>query len=158
MDYVIGVDPGKTGGYAIVGKDNTLLDVVPFKKDITQCRNIFGHRYMADYEVFIEKVTASPQMGVVSAFTFGRWAEVVETAARLTGVPVTMVRPQVWQSAIGCFSKGDKNKLYDFAKNLYPEEYKRKMFNKSTADAVLIAHYGWQAVTIRQCQEDGSDS
>lgn len=142
MAHIIGVDPGKTGAFAII-EDGSLVQVHPFKKDIKKCRDIFRYIKLSESVVFIERVTASPQMGVVSAFTFGKWAEAVETAARVTGVLVTMVRPQIWQNAIGCFSKGDKNKLYELAKNLYPKEYEQKMFNKATSDAVLIAHYGW---------------
>lgn len=158
MSRVIGVDPGKTGGYALV-QNGELMWAVPFKKDMSVCRGLISiARFFYVDAVYIERVTASPQMGVVSAFTFGKWAEAVETAAILSGVKTTCIRPQVWQSALGCLSKGDKNKLYTLAKSIFPEQYKKNKFNKSTADAVLIAYYGWKCISTQQDQEDDSDS
>jgi len=140
---IIGIDPGKTGGTAHI-ENGELVGVVPFKGDIMVCREVGRHAHLRNAHFFIEKVTASPQMGVVSAFTFGRWAEAVECTALLSGLPVHMVRPQVWQSAIGVFSDGDKKALYAHAMRLYPAQHKLKMFNATTCDAVLIAHYGWR--------------
>ena len=136
---VMGVDPGKTGAIACID-DGILKWVLPFKGDIDLCRKI-GYRGVT---YFIERVTASPQMGVVSAFTFGKWAEAVECSAILSDSPVHMVRPQVWQNAIGVYSQGDKSKLYEHAKRLFPEQYVEKKFNKDTSDSVLIAYYGWR--------------
>jgi Holliday junction resolvasome RuvABC endonuclease subunit len=139
---IIGVDPGKNGAAATLS-DGELVEVLPFNGKIELCRTI--NINLPDLYV-IEKVTASPHMGVVSAFTFGKWAEVVETTAILTGRPVRMVRPQVWQNAIGVYSQGDKNRLYERAKELFPKEYSEKMFNKETSDAVLLAYYGWRSL------------
>ncbi len=139
--HIIGVDPGKSGAAARL-IDGKLIEVLPFKGEIKRCREI--NKGIPDI-YFIERVTASPQMGVVSAFTFGKWAEVVETTAILTGKPVHMIRPQVWQNAIGVFAQGNKNILYDKAKELFPKAYEEKVFNKETSDAVLIAWYGWRS-------------
>ena len=141
--YIIGVDPGKSGA-AVHIQDGKIIGVHPFNGDITQCRLIAANAYIYTPVYFIEQVTASPNMGVVSAFTFGKWAEAVETTAHLTNCEVHMVRPVVWQNAIGVFSAGDKSVLYEHAKKLYPEDYEKKKFNKATSDAVLIAHYGWR--------------
>lgn len=137
--HIIGIDPGKSGAAACIS-NGELKWVKPFNGDIENCRRI-GY---SDCVYFIERVTASPNMGVVSAFTFGKWAEAVECAAILSGSRVHMIRPVVWQNAIGVYSAGDKNKLYDHAKKLYPEQYKARMFNKDTSDSVLIAFYGWR--------------
>ncbi len=140
---IIGIDPGKAGA-AVVIVAGDIVRVIPFRGDIELCR-LIGHETNDPRPVFfIERVTASPNMGVVSAFTFGRWAEAPECAARLSGCEVHIVRPMVWQNTIGIFSGGDKGKLYEHAKKLYPNAYRLKMFNKTTSDAVLIAHYGWR--------------
>jgi len=140
--HIIGVDPGKTGGAAHI-IDGDLAGVQPFDGDIMQCRLIAASA-ASNPTFFIERVTASPQMGVVGAFTFGRWAEAVETTAILSGCKVHFARPVVWQNSIGVFAAGDKARLYAHAKALYPHQHKRKMFNRDTADAVLIAYYGWR--------------
>ena len=143
--YVIGVDPGKTGGAAYI-RDGILKEVRAFKGEIQNCRTISHNTYPYLPEYFIEKVDSSPNQGRTSAFTFGKWAESVECAAFLSvgKDQVHMIRPAIWQNAIGVFSGGDKEKLYKHAQKLYPAEYKAKMFIKSTCDAVLIAYYGWR--------------
>ena len=146
--YIIGIDPGKTGAAAHI-KDGVLLDVRPFKGEIDNCR-LVGIPPYEPVTYFIERVTASPQMGVVSAFTFGRWAEAVECSALMSGFPVHLIRPQVWQNAIGVFSGGDKNRLYRYAKKIFPRQYEMKMFNQATADAVLIAFYGWRYMKTKE--------
>ena len=139
MQLIVGIDPGKSGAAACIS-DGELKWVLPFRGEIDNCRKI---KY-PNVVYFIERVTASPNMGVVSAFTFGKWAEAVESAAYHSGSPFHMVRPVVWQNAIGVYSLGDKGKLYNHAKELFPEQYGNKMFNKDTSDAVLIAYYGWR--------------
>ena len=58
---------------------------------------------------YLEAVSSSPQMGVVSAFSFGRGYGNLEMALTAAGIPFERVRPQVWQKALGCMTKGDKN-------------------------------------------------
>ena len=141
--YIIGVDPGKSGAAAHI-VDGKLTRVVSFNGEIENCRMIASGSYAYTPTYFIERVTASPNMGVVSAFTFGRWFEAVFCTATLSRCAVHLVRPTIWQNAIGVFSGGDKSVLYNYAKKLYPTEFGAKVFNKATSDAVLIAHYGWR--------------
>ena len=145
MGIIIGIDPGKTGAAACI-QDGDLKWVYPFAGDIENCRRV---KY-SNVHYFIEKVASSPNMGRVSAFTFGKWVEAVESAAYHSGSPIVMVRPQVWQNAIGVWAEGDKGKLYTHAQKLYPEQFKQKIFNKATSDAVLIAHYGWRYQVHRE--------
>jgi len=141
--FIIGIDPGKGGARATI-QDGKLFSVCAYDGEITKCRDLGFAPHMGDTIIFIEQVTTSPNQGRVSAFTFGRFAEAVETTSRLSGWPVHMVRPVIWQNAIGVYSEGDKAKLYDKVKELFPEEYAKKMFNKASSDAVLIAYYGWR--------------
>lgn len=141
--YIIGIDPGKLGAAAYI-ENGVLKKVLPFKGDITKCRKIHLEIPPGPRHYFIETVTASPNMGVVSAFTFGKWAEAVECTARLAPGDVHTVRPVVWQNAIGVYAQGDKNILFEKAKEVFKLEYDLKLFNKATSDAVLIAYYGWR--------------
>ena len=148
--YVIGVDPGKNGAAAYID-NGMLMGVLPFNGDINQCRRIGVGAENKHATYFIERVSASPHMGVVSAFTFGKWAEAVECTARLPGRDVPMIKPAVWQHAVGIFSQGTKKALYAHAKGLYPQEHINKMFNLASADAVLIAYYGWRYMENQSC-------
>jgi hypothetical protein len=146
---IIGVDPGKNGAAAYISERGKLSNVLHFEKDLERCRRYVFYDKCFISKVFIETVTASPNMGVVSAFTFGRYAEAVETAGHLLAQgAVVKVKPQVWQEALGCFAKGNKRSLLNKAVQLFPTEYKAKLFNRKSADAVLIAYYGWKCVSL----------
>ena len=49
----------------------------------------------------VERVTSSPQMGVTSAFCFGRGLGVVDGVIAALGWSVEYVAPRVWKKAFG---------------------------------------------------------
>ena len=144
-EITIGIDVGANGGIAWIdynGKacvekiPDTLQDLWELLCDITSYpkSSIDGRSYKA----YIEQVASSPQMGVVSAFSFGRGYGNLEMALTAAGIPFERVRPQVWQKALGCMTKGDKNVSKRKAQELFPSI-------KAThwsSDALLIAAYG----------------
>ena len=144
-EITIGIDPGANGGIAWIdynGKacvekiPDTLQDLWELICDITSYpkSSIDGRSYKA----YIEQVASSPQMGVVSAFSFGRGYGNLEMALTAAGIPFERVRPQVWQKALGCMTQGNKNVSKSKAQELFPD---RKVTH-ATADALLIAYYG----------------
>jgi crossover junction endodeoxyribonuclease RuvC len=141
----IGIDPGASGAIAWIderGKScvekmpDTLQDLWELIRDITNFPRsaIDGRKYKA----YIEQVSSSPQMGVVSSFSFGRGYGNLEMALTAAGIPFERVRPQVWQKAMGCMTKGNKNISKAKAQELFPD----KKVIHATADALLIALYG----------------
>ena len=143
-ETIIGVDPGANGGIAWItdGKacvekmPDTLQDLWELIRDITNHprSSLDGRKYKA----YLEAVSSSPQMGVVSSFSFGRGYGNLEMALTAAGIPFERVRPQVWQKALGCMTKGDKNVSKRKAQELFPD----RKITHATADALLIAHYG----------------
>jgi hypothetical protein len=89
-------------------------------------------------KAYIEQVASSPQMGVVSAFSFGRGYGNLEMALTAAGIPFERVRPQEWQKHMKCMSGGDKNVTKRRAQELFPS----LKITHATADALLIAQYG----------------
>lgn len=138
----IGIDPGKNGGIAWIsdGKPcvekmpDTLADLWDLIVDIGLNANTGG----TGIHAYIEQVSSSPGMGVVSAFTFGNGFGHLEMALTAAGIPFERVRPQAWQKAMGCMSKGNKNVTKRKAQELYPQ----LKVTHATADALLIATYG----------------
>jgi hypothetical protein len=59
-------------------------------------------------------------------------------ALTAAGIPFERVRPQVWQKAMGCMTKGDKNVSKRKAQELFPSI----KVNHYVADSLLIASYG----------------
>jgi len=140
----IGIDPGKKGAIAVVQKENLLMVQTLENLPITTMRSVFNGLVLRfpDARVFIEDVHASPQMGVTSAFTFGKGFGVLLAYTLSFYGQATLVRPQVWQGALGCLSAGDKKSLFSFAKTKFQEEHNQGAFQKDQADAALIALYG----------------
>ena len=134
---VIGCDPGVNGGIAWItdGKPcvekmpDTLQDLWELLRDIAS---------EGECHAYLEQVSSSPQMGVVSAFTFGNGFGHLEMALTAAGIPFARIRPQVWQKELGCLTKGDKNVTKRKAQELFPSI----KATHATSDALLIAHYG----------------
>jgi hypothetical protein len=139
----IGIDVGANGAIAWIderGKScvermpDTLQDLWELVVSISLNAGTGGLGVRA----YLEAVSSSPQMGVVSAFSFGRGYGNLEMALTAAGIPFERVRPQVWQKAMGCMTKGDKNISKQKAQELFPD----KKIIHATADALLIALYG----------------
>jgi Holliday junction resolvasome RuvABC endonuclease subunit len=139
----IGIDPGKSGGIAWIDETGrACVEKMPDTlKDLWELIfNISGDYgiYKIECKAYLEQVSSSPQMGVVSAFTFGNGYGHLEMALTAAGIPFERVRPQAWQKAMGCMSKGDKNVTKAKAQELFPQI----KVTHATADALLIATYG----------------
>lgn len=134
MSMFIGIDPGKTGGIAIIHDGVALAYKMPqTDRDVWDLLSQIKDPEFA----MLEKVASSPQMGVKSAFTFGRGYGYLCCALTAIGVPWEEVTPQKWQRELGCLSGGDKNKTKAKAQQLFPQ----LKITHATADALLIAEY-----------------
>lgn len=139
----IGIDVGVNGGIAWItdGKPcvekmpDTLQDLWELLCDI---HTDMWQEKQPPIKAYIEQVASSPQMGVVSAFSFGRGYGNLEMALTAAGIPFDRVRPQEWQKHMKCMSKGDKNVTKRRAQELFPS----LKITHATADALLIAQYG----------------
>jgi hypothetical protein len=143
MKTIIGVDPGVNGGIAWIDENgracaekmpDTIGDLWELLHGLARCYRDTHPTAKA----YLEQVASSPQQGVVSAFTFGRGYGNLEMALTAAGIPFERVRPQVWQRAMGCMTKGDKNITKKLAQELFPDI----KVTHATADSLLIAEYG----------------
>lgn len=139
-----GIDPGKGGSIAAIWSDGvpttqhckldgTEQDIAEYLRgfDLTSARAI------------LERVASSPQMGVVSAFTFGRSYGFLRGLLAGFQVPFMEVAPAKWQKAMECRTAGDKNVSKSKAQQLWP----KLKITHANADALLLAEYGrrfWQ--------------
>ena len=135
----IGIDPGKSGAMALVWPDGQPATGV-CRSDATfadQADWLLGFDLTQAVAV-MEKVSSSPQMGVVSAFSFGKSQGFLIGLLTAMKIPYHEVTPQKWQRAMGCMSGGDKNVTKHAAQKLWPH---LKITHRD-ADARLIAEYG----------------
>ena len=106
---LVGIDPGKNGGVALLGRYGTWLggmrmptlkhgkrDVVDTVKLEQWVRETQG-QMREDVDFVIEQVNAMPGQGVSSMFNFGRHTGAVEGWALSHGRPVNWVTPRVWK-------------------------------------------------------------
>ena len=135
----IGIDPGKSGGIACL---NVLGEIVSVRKmpetDSEIYAVISGFKTLdIDAKALIERVSSSPQMGVVSAFSFGKGYGGLRMALTAAGIIYDEVSPQVWQRHLGCLSGGDKKITKQKAEQLFPSV----RMTHAISDALLIADY-----------------
>ncbi len=141
MKTVIGVDPGAKGAIAWITDGKPCVEKMPETlQDLWELVDSIraGWKTLHGCKAYIEAVHASPQMGTVSAFTFGQGFGRLEMALTAAGIPFERVSPQRWQKALGCLTKGDKNVSKRKAQELFPA----MKCTHATSDALLIAEYG----------------
>ena len=141
----IGIDPGKSGGIAVLSDERIEVKKCPETvQDMAFLFALILHETPPSHVlVMIERVWARPHDGRSSVFTFaqnyGRWEGIIASHE----ITPHYVTPQVWMKALGCPSKLKKqvrkNYLKELSKKKYPD-IARKLTLK-TADAMLIADY-----------------
>jgi crossover junction endodeoxyribonuclease RuvC len=164
--YTVGIDPGFKGGISFYnGNDlkayRTPIYTVPFvKKGKKSTRNEMDLEFIRDElfpmpfrkeirHVFLEQVNAMPGQGVTGMFRFGQnlgqWQGVITGL----GLPLTMIRPQVWKSHVNLIGS-DKESSIDLARELWsdhaPTLFKYKKADEGRAEAALIAKYGYETL------------
>ena len=153
---LIGIDIGSNG--ALAANVNGAVEVWRFDKigeDVEAALISLAARAKAEgwnMSALVEKVHATPQMGVTSAFTFGENKGRVYGALRALQIPFEEILPPAWQKPLNlpsppprgstplqkaAYKLQHKRDLYDKAKALYPKEAS----TKDTADALLILHF-----------------
>jgi len=153
---VIGIDPGLSGAIACYdGSDLIVLDVPSLKSSgrgkelagaelVDQFNVLIGHANHA----YIERVGARPSEGGSSSFKFGYVCGELRMLMVASGIPVTMVNPQVWKNGVGIANSTDKGASVGRAMALFPNMVSafkgpRGGYKDGAAEAALIAYYGY---------------
>lgn len=137
MKLFLGIDPGISGGFAILSEDLSTVNVIAFDK-MTPTDIAITLRHTVFHKAYLELVGSMPGQGVSSTFKFGvnyGWWQGVLHACE---IPFDRVVPVKWQTALQCRTKGDKNVSKRRAQELFPA----LKITHATADALLIAEYG----------------
>lgn len=134
--YLLGIDPGKSGGISGMGEGQVLALKMP--ETVGDLVDTLRELAVRGFTIaYVERVSTSPQMGVVSAGTFMRGLGQIEAACQALGIRLEWVSPAVWQRSLGCLSKGDKNVTKRKAQELFPT----MRITHANADALLICEY-----------------
>jgi crossover junction endodeoxyribonuclease RuvC len=151
---VLGVDPGISGGLAVVeindGAAPQLIDAIDIptvgtgakeRVDAAAIRN-FVDRHKP-VRALIERAQAMPKQGASSGFKYGRAVGAIEAAIALSEIPVAIVEPSAWKRFWRLPGK-DKESGRQQALQLFPAAHAALARKKDhgRAEASLIALYG----------------
>lgn len=152
MARVIGIDPGLSGGIAVIDNGHILaIHKMPVVKSGTK-KVIDPHGFaemLKEYDdcavAVIEKVHAMPGQGVSSMFNFGMGFGILQGALAALSIPTLFATPQTWQKGIfnGIDAKLGKKRSIVYCKSRWPNVSK---WTDGTADAACIALYGTATV------------
>jgi crossover junction endodeoxyribonuclease RuvC len=152
---IIGIDPGKHGGIAIVNDDFVRVIPIPLAGDDVDLAGI--HTWLCEYVPFsrkhntviayIEKVGAMPKQGVTSMFSFGFTTGALHGIVAAMMIPRFMVTPQAWKKEILVGTAKDKNSAIEYCRRVYPNVSlmatdRSKTCHDGMADALCIACFG----------------
>lgn len=152
---ILGIDPGLSGALAFLDPERSLMRIVDmptFEYETTRKRVKVDPyeivREMAKQPIsnmYFEDVAASPQMGTVSAFSFGEGKGILMGAAAANGIPLTPVKPAQWKKLMRV--PADKRAAVQRASQLFPAvaalfKGPRGGVYDGRAEAALIALFG----------------
>lgn len=147
----IGIDPGLSGGIAVISPSVTILVPMPIAgKEIDVDKVVyFLYDPIENYPrvAFVEKVGAMPGQGVVSMFNFGFSTGIIHGILRTLYIPVELVAPQTWKKKVLVNTDRSKEAAIDWCRRMYPKvslmaSFKSTKYHSGMADALCLAHYG----------------
>ena len=143
----IGIDPGKSGAYAIIAESETGKAVFAYPWDdmffAMEMASIM-QRKAEGIVAAVEKVSAMPGQGVTSMFSFGKNAGFIEGVLTTLGIPYQLIPPKKWKGEFGLNS--DKTASVAVCKRLFPDVDLRptsrcRKDSDGMAEALLMAEY-----------------
>lgn len=151
---VLGIDPGVSGGFALLSSgvvEQALA--LPTTEDAKGRKRIDGTKLAAAVRalkpdrVFVELVGVRPGEGVVGAFSFGRSAGIIQGVLQAIGLEPEYVTPAQWKVELKVPS--DKHKARARATELLNRgDLWRRAKDDGLAEAALIALWGYR----KHCQ------
>lgn len=136
-DLLMGIDPGKSGGIALLTLQGEFVEAFPMpetERDTAEIFTEFGPRISV---CAIERLQPMFKTSKVAMFKLGQSYGFLRGLLIVLQIRFEEIRPQVWQKGLACLSGGKKAVTRARAQQLWP---KQKITNK-TADSLLIAEY-----------------
>ena len=151
---IIGIDPGLSGGIAVL-ENNQVLSIFDMpvmsegkknKRQLNSAQLVTlikeNIKSSEDVAVIVEQVNAMPGQGVTSMFNFGQTFGAIKGVCAALGLPIFFVRPSKWKKHFELINSS-KDSSRTKAIEMYPafsnQLAKKKDVNKS--DAILIARF-----------------
>jgi crossover junction endodeoxyribonuclease RuvC len=146
VSLVLGVDPGLSGGLALIGRQTGNLlwaEAMPVLRNSVPTVDVrqLGHLLTGAHDVFayVERAQAMPRQGISSGFNYGCIFGSILTAIADLGIGYELVSAAAWKRKAGI--SADKRESIDRVKQLYPT-FPVKRSEDGIAEAILIARHG----------------
>ena len=152
---IIGIDPGLSGGIAILENNNVLniFDMPVMSEGKKNKRQLNSAQLVSlikeninhkeeEVSVIVEQVNAMPGQGVTSMFNFGQTFGAIKGVCAALELPIFFVRPSKWKKhfeLINSSKDSSRTKVIEMYPKLSNQLAKKKDVNKS--DAILIARF-----------------
>ena len=152
---IIGIDPGLSGGIAILENNNVLniFDMPVMAEGKKNKRQLNSAQLVSlikeninhkeeEVSVIVEQVNAMPGQGVTSMFNFGQTFGAIKGVCAALELPIFFVRPSKWKKhfeLINSSKDSSRTKVIEMYPKLSNQLAKKKDVNKS--DAILIARF-----------------
>lgn len=149
--WVIGLDPGQNGGIGIICPRHQFVWAHSFRdKTDQEIYHLILPHTLVPCHIFLEKVGARPQQGVVSSFNFGERYGFLKGIATTLQTPLELVPPQRWLLALGLGNrKLDYSQRKKANRQLAQQWFPTLNPGQDEADAILIAEYGHRTLYRR---------
>jgi crossover junction endodeoxyribonuclease RuvC len=138
----LGIDPGSASGCLaylstdVLGRDHVDLYRVA-GRTATDIAQLTRALVQAAGFVVLEQVGPMPKQGLGSTWKFAENFGLLLGIVAAGETPWTLARPQVWQRAMGCLSKGDKRIVHQRAQQAFPG----RPIALVDGDAIVLALY-----------------
>ena len=156
MTHILGIDPGLSGGYAIIDDAAHIVECGNFPTHtVNKKERLDGDAlavklgaYRFGCRAYVEAVSSRPRQA--GQFQFGLNTGIVHGILHAHEIPFKLVSSASWKGQFGIKREHDetkrdkKNEARQMAANLYPahaDKFKRAK-DDGVAEAVLIALYG----------------
>jgi hypothetical protein len=149
MRYIIGIDPGRTGGICCMFGPEILLTSMPDNAvELADLLRIYAEQ-ATDIHVLVEKAQCLPKNGSVGMFRYGTGYGTILGIIAALRLSHTLVHPNTWCKEMhrGTKSRVPKKRSLEAAQRLYPHvslmrTVRCKAPDEGYVDAMLIAGYG----------------
>jgi len=150
MNFYLGIDPGITGGIAVVsdktaGVKREYAEAHRYPGDISLAVDLLRDIHLGNTRITlaaIEQVHSMPKQGVASSFKFGMGFGAWLGALSALQIPYVLVTPRKWQKAMLDAGTGEtKERSLSMARRLYPDVELKYKKDNGMADALHLARW-----------------
>ena len=137
---IIAIDPGTSGGIASFD-DGGGVGVWKMPETPHDLAGLLMNFVFEIDKAYVERVGCGGRpgrkFGAAGMWKFGYGVGVIHGVLAALKIPYELIAPGVWQRALGCLTKGDKNVSKAKAQQLFPH----LKVTHAIADALLIGEY-----------------